>query len=945
MGILDDYYEGSSPEGVSGLSPLFQQNLTPFLEDNPYGVGIASGFRTPEHQAQLLRDSLIKRVGPEAAAKWDDIVSQSGGDVVAAGEAARPWLRDAGITKWVAPPGSSNHQRGVAADLSYEEPAAEAWAHANADKYGLRFRMTHEGWHVEPADTSSATQPTQIASASAPPSRPNGFTLAPQDYFGSNVDVNTLPAGMRNNNPGNIKFIGQANAIGPSKNTDQGDPQAVFASPVDGMTEAARLAMRKYAGGKTTLNDLIAGNGGWTPGNRTAAANIAKTMGIAPDDDVGLNNPQAVSGFLKALAVQEHGPAAKLYGDDVYQAGAQQAFATPSSGDGRIRLASADPSFMPRMQASPRAANLKAQSVVAGAPTTGAAMASDDTLPPDGNVGGLGGLGGIRLNPNFSIADTLSAIGQSLLVSPRNNPLQGLPQTLALSRQQGENRAKTEAMVSVLKQSGYDDRTARMIAVSPEAAKLGIDTRRLKENAAFADSHPLFGDAPAAAPMPALGNAPVAPVSPVAPVRPIQAAPIGPMSSNDAEPSLEQQAQMNIDVAPGTSSSGPAVAATQPDTPAAPAAAPRPDANAPVQTAEADAANLPAANSRTVQFVIPGQGPVAVAAPPRGYGAVSNPSEAFTKAQQITQRIQQYEARGMKTDAIKPVLDYYLKLATPSDLERQVNAATDDPDERRALMIKAIPNHTPTSVQETQFIEANPSSKATLLETKRSGATNIVNEAQKVQTKFDEGADSTMIKRFSGMVDEGDTAVQDLAMVGQLRQLGGAIDQRSMPAVRAWLADHGVKVGSDIGVVEAYGALVDRMTPAQRVPGSGTTSDRDLATFKAALPNLVKTPEGNALITDTLEAAARHKLERQAISEKALLREISPADAVQQLRGLPDPLSRFREMRAKGAPEESREAPATPPKVLTGQQYDGLKVGDKYMDALGNIRTKSAPRR
>lgn len=162
-----------------------------------------------------------------------------------------------------------------------------------------------------------------------------GFELAdlegavsPQDFFGSDVSVANLPAGMRNNNPGNIKYVGQKDAIGPSKNTDQGDPQAVYDSPLTGMAAAARLAYRKWNGGKTTVNDLIAGKGGWTPGNTRAAANIAASMNIGPGDEVNLDDPKQMKAFLRALITQEHGPESKRYKDDLIQAAVAKVLGT-----------------------------------------------------------------------------------------------------------------------------------------------------------------------------------------------------------------------------------------------------------------------------------------------------------------------------------------------------------------------------------------------------------------------------------------------------------------------------------------------------------------------------------------------------------------------------------------------------------------------------------------
>ena len=128
-----------------------------------------------------------------------------------------------------------------------------------------------------------------------------------------------LPAGMRNNTPGNIKAVGQkvAGIVGPSVNTDQGDPQAVFSSPEAGMGAMYRLLLKKYQGGKTTPNAMIAGNMGWTPGNYDAAANVARSAGIGPNDDIGLTDPARAARFMRGLILQEHGNSGNLYTDDM----------------------------------------------------------------------------------------------------------------------------------------------------------------------------------------------------------------------------------------------------------------------------------------------------------------------------------------------------------------------------------------------------------------------------------------------------------------------------------------------------------------------------------------------------------------------------------------------------------------------------------------------------
>lgn len=117
----------------------------------------------------------------------------------------------------------------------------------------------------------------------------------------------SLPAGLMNKNPFNIKYIGQKNSIGPSKNLDQGDPQARYQTMEDGLAAGFDLALRKYNSGMTTMNQIIAGNMGWTPGNKDAALNIAKFMRVGVDQDLNLNDPVMLAKFGDALAKQEQG--------------------------------------------------------------------------------------------------------------------------------------------------------------------------------------------------------------------------------------------------------------------------------------------------------------------------------------------------------------------------------------------------------------------------------------------------------------------------------------------------------------------------------------------------------------------------------------------------------------------------------------------------------------
>lgn len=119
--------EVSAPAGglsnTTGLNDSFASSLRALAaaaREAGHEIRVNSGFRSVERQKELF-DAAVRKYGSEAAAR-----------------------------KWVAPPGRSNHNFGLAADLGFGSDAARRFAHENAGRFGLSFPMGHEPWHVEP---------------------------------------------------------------------------------------------------------------------------------------------------------------------------------------------------------------------------------------------------------------------------------------------------------------------------------------------------------------------------------------------------------------------------------------------------------------------------------------------------------------------------------------------------------------------------------------------------------------------------------------------------------------------------------------------------------------------------------------------------------------------------------------------------------------------------
>lgn len=121
--------KGKDPSAANKLDKNFQRSLQAMMLGMPANMRleIFSGYRSVERQRELYA-AAVKKYGAKRARHW------------------------------VAPPGRSRHNRGIAVDLRFSSPETRKWVHANAAKYGLYFPMAHEPWHIEPIGSRGGTR-------------------------------------------------------------------------------------------------------------------------------------------------------------------------------------------------------------------------------------------------------------------------------------------------------------------------------------------------------------------------------------------------------------------------------------------------------------------------------------------------------------------------------------------------------------------------------------------------------------------------------------------------------------------------------------------------------------------------------------------------------------------------------------------------------------------
>jgi hypothetical protein len=115
------------------------------------------------------------------------------------------------------------------------------------------------------------------------------------------------------------------------------------------------------------------------------------------------------------------------------------------------------------------------------------------------------------------------------------------------------------------------------------------------------------------------------------------------------------------------------------------------------------------------------------------------------------------------------------------------------------------------------------------------------------------------VKRYTSMQEQAQSARFTSSQVSLLGDLLSETDTGLATGIKQKLYEGlGLDLRSDTQV--AAQAMLSKLVPAQREKGSGPMSDLDLDEFKNSLPSLKTTPEGNALIVETLQAIAAYQI-------------------------------------------------------------------------------------
>lgn len=116
-----------------------------------------------------------------------------------------------------------------------------------------------------------------------------------------------IPRGIRNNNPGNLNYVGQT---GAHLETGVAEPRfAAFPTMADGIRALRDQLLRYAERGLTTVSSIISVYAPPTE-NATGAyiSGLCRHMGVQADTVLDLRDPATMRGLISGITTMENGP-------------------------------------------------------------------------------------------------------------------------------------------------------------------------------------------------------------------------------------------------------------------------------------------------------------------------------------------------------------------------------------------------------------------------------------------------------------------------------------------------------------------------------------------------------------------------------------------------------------------------------------------------------------
>lgn len=156
------------------------------------------------------------------------------------------------------------------------------------------------------------------------------------------------------------------------------------------------------------------------------------------------------------------------------------------------------------------------------------------------------------------------------------------------------------------------------------------------------------------------------------------------------------------------------------------------------------------------------------------------------------------------------------------------------------------------------------------------------------------------------LVTQGRNATRGMILLDDLEAALADSPTGTWGGLTAWAQNNlGISIDPNADAAVAANAIISKLIPEQRQAGSGPMSDRDIDLFRASLPSLLNTPQGNAQIIATMRKMYEYDQQMGEIARRVLLdKNFTPEMGDAAMRQLANPLEWVRN---KDAQDERRK--------------------------------------
>jgi hypothetical protein len=179
-----------------------------------------------------------------------------------------------------------------------------------------------------------------------------------------------------------------------------------------------------------------------------------------------------------------------------------------------------------------------------------------------------------------------------------------------------------------------------------------------------------------------------------------------------------------------------------------------------------------------------------------------------------------------------------------------------------------------------------------------------VNVGEKA-SPFQQAAQKQQAEVFSDIQKSGLAAQRSSKDVNKLGTLLEKVETGGVAAFKQAAGNLGIKT-EGLDDIQAAQAIINKLVPQQRPPGSGTMSDADLALYKESLPRLINQPGANKEIVRSMKDINNYLIKEGQIAADVLDGKLTPAQGRQKLLELGNPIQEFFERNQAASPGSPR---------------------------------------